>query len=73
MGEREDQKRMNEAVTPAPILDERDRYREALEVIAERDNWSGDPLKLGSYMYGHDTPFEIARTALASSTGDGDV
>lgn len=40
------------------------RYERALEILGERANWLGDPLEIGQVMYGHFTPFELAREAL---------
>lgn len=51
---------------------ERDRYRAALEILANRANWAGDPLKHHTILYGHDTPFEIAERALQRKRGEGD-
>lgn len=43
---------------------ERDRYREALVTLADEDNWGGDPRESCANLYGHFTPFELAREAL---------
>ena len=40
------------------------RYERALELIGERENWLNDPLEIGAVMFGHFTPFELAREAL---------
>lgn len=42
-----------------------DRLREALEYLADPESWGGNPLSQEASLYGHDTPFELARAALA--------
>ncbi len=44
---------------------ERDRYKAALEVLADPENWSGKPGTWNSSLYGHFTPYELAVNALA--------
>ncbi len=41
------------------------RLRRPLEEMADADNWAGNPLSLDCYMYGHDSPYELAQAALA--------
>lgn len=41
-----------------------ERYERALQIMGESANWLGDPLEVGQVMYGHFTPFELAREAL---------
>lgn len=51
-------------VVPARYKAAYETLRDAVEVLADHDNWHGNPESLESYLYGHDTPFEIAREAL---------
>lgn len=46
------------------LLAERDRLREALAYLADPESWGGDPLSHDAVLYGHDTPYELAVTAL---------
>lgn len=41
-----------------------DRMRAALEYLADPESWAGDPLTHDAVLYGHDTPYELARAAL---------
>ena len=43
---------------------ERDRLHAALTILADPENWAGDPLTHDAALYGHDTPYELAVTAL---------
>lgn len=46
------------AAAVAPLLT-------ALEYLADPQSWGGDPLDQQAWLYGHDTPYELAVTALA--------
>ncbi len=43
-----------------------DRRRAALDYLADRANWSGDPHDQDSTLHGHDTPYELAARAVAN-------
>lgn len=47
-----------------PLRDECERYRTALAYLAAPENWSSDPTSHDAVLYGHDTPYELAREAL---------
>ena len=52
----------------APLTGEDVRQmRRALEVIADRDSWVGDPHLNSSFLNGPYTPFELANVALGRS------
>jgi hypothetical protein len=36
----------------------------ALLYLADPESWGGDPTVQGATLYGHDTPYELARRAL---------
>jgi hypothetical protein len=47
---------------------ERDRLRDALAYLADPESWAGDPLKHATTLYGHDTPYELAKRALGGGS-----
>jgi hypothetical protein len=45
-------------------LAERDAMKSALDYLADPESWGGNPLSQEATLYGHDTPFELARGVL---------
>jgi hypothetical protein len=43
-----------------------DPLRAALEYLADPESWGGDPRSQEATLYGHHTPYELAREALAA-------
>lgn len=52
------------AMSCALLLARADRAEKALRILADPEGWHGDPTSLESHIFGHFTPFEIARDAL---------
>lgn len=50
---------------PMVALADYERLRDALRLLADRDNWQGDPFSHDAVLLGHFTPHELARVTLA--------
>ncbi len=64
-GERWISERSDVEKSRSELRAERDRYKAALDYLADPQSWGGNPRDQTTPLYGHDTPFELALAALS--------